>query len=138
MSDRPRRNQRRRRTRRSTQPDTRQIFGNSDPAISRFETGPFPGMEPPPWPPLMVQLIETATGRQFDAAAFAAYERVRAYVGYEWELGAEADLARYVLADNHDAPREGVPHTTAKKSSGRTAERIAASRAPDPRDLGDG
>lgn len=148
MADRPRRNERMRRSRRGqAAPDP--LRGNSDPAVSRYERGPFPGMEPPPWPPLMVQLIETTMGRRFDPVLFAAYERARAYVGYDWELGAEAELARYVLADNRDAPRAHMEHVTSSKMrQGRsvlmggaratTAERAAASMAPDPRDLGDG
>lgn len=92
--------------------------------IRGFEQGPFPAVDVEPWPAAFVQLFERSTGRTFDPALFAAYERVRSYLGHEGIKDSPRLEGARARTDNVTA-RQDVPPTEAPKSERTGVERAA-------------
>lgn len=94
-----------------------------------YHQGPFPGAHVPPWPDELIELVGQLTGQRFDPRLFTAYERVRAFAGYQGvALTPDRQLAQEPVA----AGRAPVarPSPAARPAGPLTA--------PDPTDLGDG
>lgn len=119
----------------------------ADALIKAYEQGPFRSAPLPDWPPALVQLFERFSGRKFDPAAFAEYERVRAFLDYAGvELTGPLRQAQWLedtVPERENEPPVKPPGLAARGPSDEVLrERVRnVTRGPgaayDPSDLGD-
>lgn len=98
------------------------------PEVRAFEQGPWGGLPVPPFPEHAMRIVERLTGRAFDPALFVAYERARAYAGYEVAL---PELAI------SEARLGAAPAAVEASPTSSPPSQATAAPGYDPHDLGD-
>lgn len=122
---------------------TSEIKGG-DHTVADYFTGPFPGVVVEPFPPVLVELFEKITSTRFDPRAMVAYERVRAYLGFDAiPITPQLQAAQH-LEDNYPerAGMEPIRPDAQRPNDATIRERVRELTTPaptspiDPRDLG--
>lgn len=126
---------------RKTGPGHRTEIG-ANPLIYDYEQGPFFHLGVRPFPPEAVELLERRTGRPFDAAFLADWERIRAFLGYEGIELAPSLLTARRLEDGEDRGEPVAPPISTRLAYQSERPEIPTvatplTGGPDPEDLGD-
>lgn len=116
----------------------------ADPLCAEYDRGPFPASYVPAFPAHLVRLVERATGRPFEPDHYAAYERIRAFTGYQGVEVVPGLVARQALSDPRGLNAPAVAPTQVRPTrahqlpdSGTPAAMVRRGGGVDPRDLGD-
>lgn len=114
----------------------------ADALLADYQRGPFPTAPVADAPPALFDLLEIETGRKWTPAEVAAFERVRAFLGYEGVVLDDRLAVAQHLQDQHpERAAEGlVPVVDRRPTPARGAGAPAKPNPPtgfDPTDLGD-